>query len=215
MMGSEDGQDNERPVHGLWLDTFELAAYQVTNAEYAIFVESTGHSPSPLRDDSQFNDPKQPVVAVSWIDAVRYCEWLGHVIDRPVRLPREAEWECAARGGLEGKQYPWGDEVPHAPDYGTRWLKGPAAVGGRPPNPFGLYDMCENVHEWCSDWYAADYYSVSPVHNPRGPLAGSRRVSRGGSWRHQIKTSRCAARSSIPPALHYPDYGFRIACDAE
>src|SRR5207245_344083 len=102
----------------------------------------------------------------------------------------------AALGGLEGKRYPWGNELP---DCGSRWLNGPEAVRRGAPNVYGLYDMCQNVHEWCNDWYAADYYSVSPDCNPRGPAEGSRRVSRGGSWRHQVKISRCAARSSIPP----------------
>jgi formylglycine-generating enzyme required for sulfatase activity len=73
--------------------------------------------------------------------------------------------------------------------------------------------MCDNVHEWCSDWYAPDYYAVSPERNPRGPETGVRRASRGGSWRHHIKMSRCAARSSIPPEFKYADYGFRVACD--
>jgi formylglycine-generating enzyme required for sulfatase activity len=122
-------------------------------------------------------------------------------------LARVIEWECAARGGLEGKRYPWGDELP---EYATRSLSGPNPVGRRAPNGYGLHDMCENIHEWCSDWYAADYYSVSPDRNPQGPSAGSRRASRGGSWRHQITVSRCAARSSIPPEFQYADYGFRI-----
>lgn len=203
MMGSEDGAENERPVHRVWLDTFEIAAYQVTNAEYALFA------PPPLRDDPQFSDPRQPVVAVSWNDAIRYCEWLSNATGRRFRLPSEAEWECAARGGLEANRYPWGDALP---ERATRSLNGPEPVGQRPPNAYGLYDVCENVHEWCSDWYTADYYSVSPDRNPHGPSAGSRRVSRGGSWRHQINISRCAARSSIPPEFQYSDYGFRVAC---
>jgi len=213
MMGSEEGGDNERPIHRVWVDPFELGACQVTNGEYALFVQATSHPPPSCRDDPKFNDPSQPVVAVSWIDAVSYCEWFSRVTGRRCRLPTEAEWECAARGGAEGKRYPWGDDVP---DHGTtRWINGPEPVAQRPPSAYGLFDMCENVHEWCSDWYGADYYSVSPARNPRGPETGSRRVSRGGSWRHQIKISRCAARSSIPPAFHYTDYGFRIARDAE
>ena len=216
MMGSEDGADNERPVHRVWVDTFELGACQVTNAEYATFVQSTGHPPPPCRDDPRFSDPSQPVVAVSWIDAVRYCEWISDVTGRRFRLPTEAEWECAARGGAEGRRYPWGDDAPQLqPDYATRRLSGPERGAQRAPNGYGLYDICENVHEWCSDWFSADYYSVSPERNPRGPEAGSRRVSRGGSWRHQMTITRCAARSSIPPAFQYTDYGFRIACASE
>ena len=214
MMGSEDGADNERPVHRVWVEPFEIGACQVTNAEYAVFVQSTGHTPPPCWVDPKFNHPSQPVVAVSWNDAVSYCEWLSSVAGGRFRLPTEAEWECAARGGAEGKLYPWGDDAPQLqPDYNTRWLSGPEPVAGHTPNEYGLYDICENVHEWCSDWYGADSYALSPPRDPRGPAVGTRRVSRGGSWRHQVQVSRCAARSSIPPALRYADYGFRIACD--
>ena len=195
-MGSADGEENERPVHRVWVDAFAIAPYAVTNAEYAEFA------PPPCRDDPRFNDPRQPVVGVSWDDAVRYCEWRG------VRLPTEAEWELAARGGAEGRRYPWGDAMP---DDAARALSGPDCVGRRAPNGFGLYDMCENVHEWCADWYAADWYAVSPERNPRGPESGARRASRGGWWRHRIKVSRCAARSSLPPEFRYNDYGFRLA----
>jgi sulfatase modifying factor 1 len=198
LMGSDDGRPDERPVHRVWIDAFEIGICQVTNAEYASFADATGH-PLP---QMPFSDPEQPVVAVSWFDAVAFCEWLGGA----ARLPTEAEWECAARGGAEGLRYPWGNELP--PNYE---MNEPYAVGRGMPNPYGLYDICENVHEWCSDWYAADFYAASPERNPYGPDAGTRRVSRGGSWRHQIKFSRCAARSSIPPQFQYEDYGFRIA----
>ncbi|MEA2239475.1 MAG: hypothetical protein QOC81_4199 [Thermoanaerobaculia bacterium] len=214
LMGSEDGADNERPVHRVWVDAFALGAHQVTNAEYAIFVQSTGHPPPPSRDDPRFNDREQPVVAVSWFDAVHYCDWISGVTGRRFRLPTEAEWECAARGGAEGRRYPWDEGAPQLqPDYATRRLDGPERVAQRTPNAYGLYDICENVHEWCSDWFGADYYAVSPDRNPRGPESGSRRVSRGGSWRHQITISRCAARSSLPPTFQYTDYGFRVACE--
>jgi len=212
--GSADGQENERPPHRVHVDAFEIGACQVTNAEYRAFVEASGHAPPPHWHDHGFDDSEQPVVAVSWLDAVAYCDWQSQISGLRVRLPSEAEWECAARGGIEGARFPWGDDPPHSrPDYATRWLRGPEPVGRQAPNAFGLYDICENVHEWCSDWYGADYYASSPEHNPRGPETGARRVSRGGSWRHQIKISRCAARSSLPPESRYADYGFRIARD--
>ena len=126
----------------------------------------------------------------------------------PFVLPHE---EFAARGGLEQKLYPWGDQ-PRAYAPG-RWRVGPEPVATSEPNGYGLFDMCENVHEWCSDWYHPLYYAVSPAENPRGPEHGERRASRGGAWRHHIKFSRCAARSSIPPEFRYADYGFRVAAD--
>ena len=213
-MGSEAGQENERPVHRVWIDAFYLGACQVTNAEYARFLRVTRGPAPPLWDDPNFNHPEQPVVAVSWFDAVRYCEWLSGTTGRDYRLPTEAEWERAARGGVEGKLYPWGDDPPQSlPDYAKRWKTGPEAVARSAPNGFGLYDICQNVHEWCSDWYQPDYYAASPERNPRGPEIGERRTSRGGSWRHHIKVTRCAARSSIPPGFQYADYGFRAACD--
>jgi formylglycine-generating enzyme required for sulfatase activity len=212
LMGSESGQDNERPVHRVWVDAFDLATCQVTNAEYGCFLRATGASPPPLWTDPQFSHPEQPVVAVSWFEAARYCEWLSAVSARKYRLPTEAEWGRAARAGAEGNLYPWGDAPPQAlPDYHQRWTTGPEPVARYTPNAFGLYDIGENVHEWCSDWYQADYYAVSPERNPRGPASGTRRASRGGSWRHHIKVARCAARSSIPPQFQYADYGFRVA----
>ena len=191
--------------------------------------------PPPFWSDPAFNHPEQPVVGVSWYEAIRYCEWLsasgggittggvttGRVTTgRNFRLPTEAEWEHAARGGREGALFPWGDADPQSlPGYANRcaghWKSGPEPVGRAEPNAYGLYNMCDNVHEWCSDWYAPAYYAVSPESNPRGPEIGERRASRGGSWRHHIKMSRCAARSSIPPEFKYADYGFRVACDVQ
>jgi formylglycine-generating enzyme required for sulfatase activity len=214
LMGSEGGQDNERPVHRVRLDPFQLAARQITNADYGHFLRAHSLSPPPLSNHPDFNHPAQPVVAISWFEAANYCRWLSALTGRQYRLPTEAEWECAARGGIEAQLYPWGDAPPQSlPDYEKRWQRGPEPVALYPASAFGLYDMAENVHEWCNDWYQPDYYAISPQHNPRGPEFGERRASRGGSWRHHIKVARCAARSSIPPAFQYADYGFRVACD--
>ena len=214
LMGSDAGQDCERPVHRVFVDAFALAPTQVTNRDYAEFLAGTAHPAPPDWNNPAFADPQQPAVSVSWFDAVAYCEWLSQATGRRCRLPAEAEWEYAARGGLEGKLYPWGDEPPQSRSrYAEKWLTAPERVAQDEPNGFGLYDMCANVHEWCSDWYDAAYYGVSPERNPHGPEAGTRRASRGGSWRHHIKVSRCSARSSIPPEFHYADYGFRVACD--
>jgi formylglycine-generating enzyme required for sulfatase activity len=215
-MGSCAGQEVEAPVHRVWVDSFSMAATQVTVAEYRQFLEATGNTPPPFWADANFAHPQQPVVAVSWFEADAYCAWLSGLTGLEYRLPSEAEWERAARGGVEGKLFPWGDDPPASrPDYDTRWKTGPEPVGQSEPNAFGLFEMCENVHEWCSDWFAPDYYRVSPERNPEGPAAGARKASRGGSWRHQIKISRCSTRSSIPPEFKYADYGFRVVCKLE
>lgn len=215
LMGSHSGQDCERPIHRVWIDSFFLAATQVTNAEYERFLRASATSTPAFWQDPNFNHPDQPVAGVSWHEAVHYCEWLSTQTGRAYRLPTEAEWEYAARGGLEQKQFPWGDDPPQSlPNYATRWQMGPEQVAQYAPNAFGLHDICDNVHEWCSDWYDPNYYAVSPERNPGGPEQSAmhppRKSSRGGSWRHHIKVARCSARSSIPPNFQYADYGFRI-----
>ena len=203
LMGQPDGRDEERPVHRVIVRPFRLCRFQITNAHYARFRPFT------------FANPLEPATDVNWFDATDYCRWLSAEWGFEVRLPTEAEWEFAARGGLEQRSYPWGDAaVTTRAGYAERWRGGPEPVATSEPNPYGLYDMCENVHEWCSDWYDPNYYAVSPAENPPGPAAGTRRASRGGAWRHHIKFSRCAARSSIPPEFRYADYGFRVAAGA-
>ena len=197
LMGQEDGRDEERPVHRVAVAPFRLCRHQVTNADFAAFRKFP------------FECASLPVTSVSWFDATDYCLWLSAEWRMEIRLPTEAEWEFAARGGVEQQPYPWGSQPRDYPP--GRWQDGPEPIGQMPPNPYGLFDMCENVHEWCSDWYDPGYYAVSPPQNPRGPGHGTRRSSRGGAWRHHIKFSRCAARSSIPPEFRYADYGFRIA----
>jgi formylglycine-generating enzyme len=212
LMGSDAGLDCERPVHRVWVNALEMAACQVTNAEYARFVVECGHAEPTEWKHASFAHPDQPVVGVSWFDAVAYCEWLSGRTSRRYRLPTEAEWERAARAGVEGNLYPWGNSPPQElPHYPNRWRTGPEPVGRYTPNAFGLFDMCENVHEWCVDWFDPAYYQVSPQRNPQGPAHGTRKASRGGSWRHHVKASKCHTRSSIPPEFRYADYGFRVA----
>lgn len=211
-MGCSNGADNESPVHRVWVDRFAISRTAITNHLYQIFLADTSRE-SPLGfSDAHFNHPDQPVTSINWFDAAAYCAWLAERTGDAYHLPTEAEWERAARGGLEGKLYTWGDEPPQNQlRYFDLWAKGPEPVGQRPPNGFGLYDISENVHEWCSDWFDEHYYAQSPERNPQGPLSGKRRSSRGGSWRHQIKITRVAARSSISPEFRYSDYGFRCA----
>jgi formylglycine-generating enzyme len=209
-MGSDDGPADERPVHRVWVDSFELAVYPVTCEQYRLFLQASGHDPP--RDWHLFaTSPDLPVVGVSWLDCQEYCAWRT-AEDSPVRLPTEAEWERAARGGLDGRRYPWGEEIPHwIPNGGRGPVEGPWPVTLGEPNAFGVFGITANVHEWCADWYAADFYSTSPERNPIGPDRGVRRASRGGSWRHAVTLSRCATRSRIDPSFRYTDYGFRVA----
>ena len=209
-MGSEERYTWESPKHNVFIDAFDMAPTSVTRREYAEFLHDTSHEEPKGWTAPAFANPDQPVVGVNWFDAVAYCEWLGKSKSEFYRLPTEAEWEKACRGGHADREFAWGDESPESLEYfHGEWLA-PRPVAQWRPNDFGLYNMGDNVHEWCVDWFAADYYAMSSERNPAGPLAGSRRVSRGGSWRHQIKGSRAAHRSSLPPEFRYTDYGFRI-----
>ncbi len=209
LMGSDGYSPNERPVHRVWIDLFALAKFPVTRGEYALFTAASGREPPIFWHEPQFQHPDQPVVGANWFDAVAYCEWLSAMTVRSYRLPTEAEREKAARGGLEGTTYPWGAQLP-CDHRGGR--DAPLhSVGLDGPNGYGLYDMSAGVHEWCSDYYDKAYYSYSPDRNPLGPTSGNRCVGRGGSWRHQIRFSRCAARSSLAPEKQFSDFGFRCA----
>jgi sulfatase modifying factor 1 len=217
-MGCLTGRDEERPLHRVRVDPFEIGVFQVRNRDWAEYLEATRRPQPPTWRSAGFRAPDQPVTAVSWFEARAYCDWLTGREGRRYRLPTEAEWEFAARGGDDARLYPWGDTPPSEwPEHQARWsgdVEAPLPVGLASANSFGIYDIGENVHEWCEDWFNACYYASSPAENPRGPSAGTRRASRGGSWRHQVKASRCAARSSIPPEFQYADYGFRLVREA-
>jgi len=208
-MGSENGTANAIPIRNVWLDSYSVAKYPVTNREYAIFVKMLGHSEPPFWREPKFRDLDQPVVGISWYDAVAYCDWLSELTGKNYRLPTEAEREKAARGGLVNSVYPWGNNLPADHLGGRNALLLP--VGTEGPNGYGLYNMSEGVHEWCADWYSRVYYEDSPNRNPIGPQYGHRRVARGGSWRHLIRFARCAARSSLDPKKQFNDFGFRSA----
>jgi len=208
-MGSDNGRSDELPVHDAQVRPVRIGRGPVTNLEYAWFL-SSGRAPEPpWWKDPGFWDPGQPVVGVTWFEAMSYCAWLGETFGGHWRLPTEAEWERAARGGLEGAPTSWGpdvptDEVPEHP------VSGPWPVGRGTANGFGLLDMGTIVHEWCFDWYSADAYASTRRLNPLGPEKGERRASRGGSWRHHVRWSPPSARSSLPPHSRYADYGFRV-----
>jgi formylglycine-generating enzyme required for sulfatase activity len=201
LMGNLHGPPAERPIHEVWVDAFRIATTPVTNAHFAEFMRATAAAPPAFWGKAGFDHPDQPVVGVAWEEAVACAAWAG------ARLPTEAEWEKAARGGVIGLRLPWEGEAP-----ATRFDR-PPRVRSTPPNPLGLYDLSGVCHEWCADWYDDAYYARSPAANPHGPAGGTRRVSRGGAWRHADSWSGVAHRSSLPPALRYSDYSFRLARD--
>jgi len=174
-MGSDDGNnDDEKPVHTVYLDAFYMDIYEVTNAQYKKFMDSAKRRAPRYWGVIDFNAPNQPVVGVSWHDAVAYAKWAGK------RLPTEAEWEKAARGRLEDKKHPWGDSEPDGTQCNSA-SEFPAPVGSYRANGYGLYDMVGNALEWCADWYDEEYYAKSPRRNPKGANSGDYRVLRGGS----------------------------------
>jgi formylglycine-generating enzyme required for sulfatase activity len=226
---------DDRPVHRVSLDAFSIDRHEVTNGDYAAFVRATG-APAPY----QWGGPEPaaartslPVYNVSWHEGAAYCGWRG------ARLPTEAEWEKAARGGVPDLDYPWGNEYesesegssPAAPSAGiapkpepaparparakhahSASAAGPRPVGSFEPNGFGIYDMSGNVWEWVNDWYDLYYYGVSPIQNPRGPEQGRYRVIRGGSWADtDPRLGAVYFRNYTSPDERTPTIGFRCA----
>jgi formylglycine-generating enzyme len=213
----DEGYADEKPVHTVTVDAFSIDVSPVTNARYREFIEATGYDEPRFWHDGQFNQPSQPTVGVSWYDASAYCQWAGG------RLPTEAEWEKAARGGLVRKRFPWGNDAPDATraNFGFN-IGGPTPVGQYPANGFGLYDMAGNVWQWCLDECQSDFYEQrNGGHNP---FAGGEisvtvknytqiqksRVVRGGSWGYSPNGLRVASRFfCVAPESQSTDIGFR------
>ena len=204
-MGASDGDPDELPVHEVFIDSFYIDAHEVTIGQYKKFMEATGH-PKPDFWQPELDKPEDPAVGVSWQDAVDYAAWAGK------RLPTEAEWEYAARGGNLTGKYPWGN----MPDTNHANFKsfGLLPVKSFKPNGYSVYDMIGNVWEWCSDWYELEYYSASPVKNPAGPASGTYKVIRGGAWYCDEDQVRVTNRYfALPDAKSY-NTGFRCGRSA-
>jgi formylglycine-generating enzyme len=249
-MGSDDGMPYEAPVHEVIVNSFYMDATEVTVADFAKFVKATNYMTEAEKfgssgvfdvnaqqwtmksnvnwqhpeGENSTAVPNEPVCQISWNDAVAYAKWAGK------RLPTEAEWEYAARGGLKNKEYAWGDELtPNGAIMANYWqgefpsnntnedgFQKRAPVKSFKPNDYGLYDMAGNVWEWTADWYADDYYENSPKQNPTGAEAGEERVMRGGSWMcagNFCTNYRVAGRSHSTPETGLNNVGFRLVRD--
>jgi iron(II)-dependent oxidoreductase len=196
-----------QPEHRVQIDAFYIDKYEVTNKQYYEFCTKTKHVLPEFWGSAQFKSgldyPDYPVVGVSSYDAEQYARWAGK------RLPTEAEWEYAARGGLVDKSFPWGDQVDSAKvNYGKKF-KSILKVGSFPANNFGLFDITGNVWEWTSDYYGDDYYETSPVENPKGPSSGRFRVIRGGSWHSGAMCVQTYYRNGLPTSWVDLAVGFR------
>jgi formylglycine-generating enzyme len=251
-MGTDDGMPFEGPVHRVTVKLFCMDEREVTVAEFSRFVEATHYLTEAEKygwsvvfdvktgewsrvDGANWRHPEgsgtttqrdEPVVQISWNDANAYAKWAGK------RLPTEAEWEFAARGGLIGKTYAWGDDLRPGGKPVANWWQGVfpdrntgedgflgrAKVGSFSPNGYGLFDMAGNVWEWTSAWYSEDYYSKSPSQDPKGPPSGEERVIRGGSWmcaENFCSNYRVAARSHSSPDTGLNNLGFRCVKDVD
>nr|MBI3614118.1 SUMF1/EgtB/PvdO family nonheme iron enzyme [Nitrospirota bacterium] len=214
-MGIHQGEPNERPAHRVSLNAFYIDKYEVTTSLYAQFLEKTKRPPPEYWDKiSKLSDENRPVIGVNWHDATDYCQWAGK------RLPTEAEWEKAARGGDE-RLFPWGNGAPtrrHA-NFGTRTWNGYAILSPvgeleSGVSVFGVHDMAGNVWEWVADWFDPKFYKNSPSQNPAGPMSGNDRVLRGGSWSSGASGLRSTIRHAFAPSYGLATFGFRCAQDA-
>lgn len=215
-MGSHQGKYDQTPVHVVYLDTYYIDQFEVTNARYQECVNA-GVCAQPLDFSSathrsyygNLEFDNYPVIHVSWFMAQTYCEWRGG------RLPTEAEWEKAARGSADEREFPWGDEEPDCTFGNFAGFSGCKAdvteIGSyeKGISPYMLYDLAGNVWEWVQDWYGEYYYRESPERNPTGPETGGHRVMRGGAFRYTVNAGRTSTRGFNSPKQGYDYTGLR------
>ena len=207
MMGAtseqgSDAYDDEKPAHQVTLSSFSIGRYEVTQEEWEAVMGS---------NPSNFKGKKLPVEQVSWDDCQTFIRKLNQMTGKQFRLPTEAEWEYAARGGNKsrGYKYAGGDNLGSVAWYTDNSGNKTHEVGKKQPNELGLYDMSGNVREWCQDWYGK--YGSSSQTNPKGLSSGSSRVFRGGSWNDIARNCRVSFRNYDTPGLRYYDLGLRLA----
>jgi len=243
MMGNNTGSNDEKPAHQVTITSFYFGKYEVTFKDFKKFVDATGYKTDAEQPDSvnfkhglpprgvnngtwkMYNsnvpvppsDSMKPVGNVSWNDAVEYLKWLSKMTGKPFRLPTEAEWEYAAKGGNKSKGYTYvgGNNLDEVAWYVGNSDKHAHNIGQKMPNELGIYDMAGNSREWCSDWYGETYYKVSPASDPAGPDMGKARILRGGSWGSEKDRMRISYRNRTFPYNSALDYGFRPAMTNE
>jgi sulfatase modifying factor 1 len=242
-MGYNLGVKDEQPVHQVTVNSFFLGKFEVTNADFKKFVDASGYKTDAEQPDSvnqkhglpprginngtwkmymnkvpvPISDSLKPVANISWYDAVAYCGWLSKETGKNFRLPTEAEWEFAAKGGVNSKGFKFvgGNNLDE-----VAWFVGNSenrshSIGQKMPNELDIYDMAGNIREWCSDWYSETYYKISPVENPAGPDHGKNRVIRGGSWGSEEGRMRISYRNNEFPYNSAQGFGFRLAISGE
>ncbi len=212
-MGMTDGQDGLQP-HPVQVASFHMDKHEVTNAQYQVFCETTDRKLPVFWEIERFRSgpdfPNHPVIGISNSDAKAFAQWVGR------RLPTEAEWEFAARGGLAGKKYDTGDDLPDSTaNTKSAKLNGPVAVASFRPNAYGLHDMVGNVREWVSDYYSDDAPGETLQVNPTGPDKGKQRVIKGGGWFSGSGCNRVHVRNALAGSWGDFNVGFRCARDVE
>lgn len=233
MMGSQYGEIDEEPTHKVRLPDYYIGRYEVTNAEYCEFLNLRQPGKRDLETwifsinenydiQKSGNDyyviegrENYPVTQISWFGASAYCEWLRNFTNQPYRLPTEAEWEFAARGGRKTHHYVYAGskDVGEVAWFAWNSDKGKHEVGTKKANELTLYDMIGNVQEWCNDWYSEKYYEELEIDSPDGPDKGKECVVRGGSWNLEIEYTRNEDRNKYLPSTKSSTIGFRIAKD--